>query len=537
MLLTLLPLKAQEQIPYESTDDIQPESLQFELVGESLHMTGSMHTKNGTSHYFTYEVRNDTIIIIRNDIGFDSWNPLYEVSCNINAFFNGCTGNDYYILLVYPNWETRYEGWETYSRVKRGYKSICYPYKEAPAENKETQTPIFTLANNKLNITGSLYSDCCGTHTLLYKVTADSVLLLRHAGGDLCDSRGPHEVNIEIPDCTADTYTLHLEPYKSAAWSAIDTVITRQPPRTYIPTYNIGKKWIYTRNEESTDTLVAVESPVFEGYVWLKNIITLYHPEFTNMTDIKDLGNMIVQHYPNNTWGALADSLFRAYATMYSDSDVVMFDYNMQQGDTLNVYTNYYYDTFSTYDSHDFYGYTIRVSSIEELSMQDPPKLKYNLQFKTFNRYFTLQKSDDGTLKLEQDIFNQGYPEKTYWIEGVGYPFWGNSISCVFDNNTNIYSADGADCNGPGSSPNSKIDFNKLTLHKSSDNLIAVFPEAHRGTQLIIYSATGQAVRSLSVREGATTASVPMQGLPKGVYIFSLTSGNGCRPLTAKAVW
>lgn len=210
-LISVLSLKAQIQIPYEATYEIQPERLQFELIGNSLHMTGSMHTKNGTSHYFTYETRNDTVVIIRNDIGYDSWNPLEEVSCNVNVFFEGCTGNDYYIYLVYPGWETNYKSRIPYSRVKRNYTSVCYPYQEAPAENMESQNPVFTLSNNKLHITGSLYSDCCGNHTLLYKVTTDSILLMRHAGGDLCDCRAPHLVDIEIPGCSNKSYNLRLE--------------------------------------------------------------------------------------------------------------------------------------------------------------------------------------------------------------------------------------------------------------------------------------------------------------------------------------
>ncbi|MBR5844497.1 MAG: T9SS type A sorting domain-containing protein [Bacteroidaceae bacterium] len=74
-------------------------------------------------------------------------------------------------------------------------------------------------------------------------------------------------------------------------------------------------------------------------------------------------------------------------------------------------------------------------------------------------------------------------------------------------------------------------DAKSLTLHRSGDALMAVFPTAQAGEAITLYDATGRAVVIQAVRQGATTATIDVATLPAGVYIARLNSG-----ATAKVV-
>lgn len=69
---------------------------------------------------------------------------------------------------------------------------------------------------------------------------------------------------------------------------------------------------------------------------------------------------------------------------------------------------------------------------------------------------------------------------------------------------------------------------NKVTpfaLHRSGDVLTAVFPTADAGEAITLYDATGRIVAVQPIREGATTVSINVATLPKGIYIAKLNSG------------
>ena len=70
-----------------------------------------------------------------------------------------------------------------------------------------------------------------------------------------------------------------------------------------------------------------------------------------------------------------------------------------------------------------------------------------------------------------------------------------------------------------------------LTLHRDGRALMAVFPTASAGEAITLYDATGRAVATQAVRQGATTATIDIAALPAGVYIARLNSG-----ATAKVV-
>lgn len=64
-----------------------------------------------------------------------------------------------------------------------------------------------------------------------------------------------------------------------------------------------------------------------------------------------------------------------------------------------------------------------------------------------------------------------------------------------------------------------------FTLHRNGDVLIAVFPAAGAGEAITLYDATGRVVAVQPISEGATTASIDVANLPKGIYIARLNSG------------
>ena len=75
------------------------------------------------------------------------------------------------------------------------------------------------------------------------------------------------------------------------------------------------------------------------------------------------------------------------------------------------------------------------------------------------------------------------------------------------------------------------LDKESLVIYNNGDALMAEFPTAQAGEAITLYDATGRAVATQAVRQGATTANIDVATLPAGVYIARLNSG-----ATAKVV-
>ena len=237
----------------------------------------------------------------------------------------------------------------------------------------------------------------------------------------------------------------------------------------------------------------------------------------------------------------------------YSDGKDVIFDYSMQVGDTLNVAIEHLMPTCYGYISRYYIrGKHIEVTSIESINYKGIERLKYNLKtqnFRTFIEYgYTTPEierpREEDYFQTYERQFVGNYMEES-WIEGIGYTsrFYYDSwnkedqqieqytLHCAFENGENIYTAEGAECDGLSDNINEKIDFSTLTLHRSGDVLMVTFPTVGKGEAITLYDATGRVVITQPIREGATTASIDVATLPDGIYIARLSSGS-----TAKVV-
>ena len=211
------------------------------------------------------------------------------------------------------------------------------------------------------------------------------------------------------------------------------------------------------------------------------------------------------------------------------DGECVYFDYNMQVGDTLNVYESE--DTPTGGDNNVFTyivrGKHIKVLSIEEVIYNNIPRKKYNLESKQIE-YAIFFETEPYWQKFIKDDFVEEVAYNESWIEGIGYTteYYGTyTLQCVFEKGELIYCADGAKCNGLSEVANKKIDFSTLTLHRQGDMLMAVFPAAEPGEAITLYDASGRVVAKQAIRAGATTAGIDASSLPAGIYIATLTSG------------
>ena len=191
-------------------------------------------------------------------------------------------------------------------------------------------------------------------------------------------------------------------------------------------------------------------------------------------------------------------------------------------------------------------GKIIKVLSVDTIESGTQSRLKYNLE----SRLFTagLSAYCDASLPPNERVYEYTYSLSLgntindAWIEGIGFTAFifsgdlaaelGNELQCVFEEGELIYCADGANCNGLSEQANKKIDFTTLTLHRDGGALMAVFPTTSVGEAITLYDATGRAVATQAVRQGATTATIDITALPAGVYIARLNSG-----ATAKVVW
>ena len=239
--------------------------------------------------------------------------------------------------------------------------------------------------------------------------------------------------------------------------------------------------------------------------------------------------------YKDNSRDSLASTIFKKIG-----DECVYFDYTMQIGDTLNVFL---YETTTSGGSgdHQFYvllGKHIKVTSIETKTYNGVERLCYNLESRDVTYCLSFGYENDYN-KYYQTISKvvESEPYNDAWIEGIGYTAYNSDsriyrLRCVFENGENLYTAEGADCNGLSDNVNTRIDVDALTLHRSGDVVVAVFPAVGAGDTITLYDSAGRVVASKAIREGATTTSIGIGTLPGGIYIARLTNG-----ATAKMIW
>ncbi|MBP3350763.1 MAG: T9SS type A sorting domain-containing protein [Bacteroidaceae bacterium] len=306
--------------------------------------------------------------------------------------------------------------------------------------------------------------------------------------------------------------------------------------RSYLPTCAPLREYIYYNEQGESWRENTFSSENYPGYI-------AYNDDYIYNKVLREQGTQILRNFDGlTTTPELIKLLNENLPTV--NNDFVYFDYNLQVGDTLCVV---YHTTSPThdYEAHCLEGKIIKVLSIDTIESGTHSRLKYNLE----SRLFTagLSAYCDASLPPNERVYEYTYSLSfgntinDAWIEGIGYTafiFSGDldanfmhELQCVFEEGELIYCADGADCKGLSDNVNKKIDFTTLTLHRSGDALMAVFPTASAGETITLYDATGHVVATQPIRTGATTATIDTSALPTGVYIARLNSG-----ATAKVV-
>ena len=295
---------------------------------------------------------------------------------------------------------------------------------------------------------------------------------------------------------------------------------------SYLPTCVPLREYIYHNEQGESWRENTFLSEYVPGYIAYNEDTPGYYKV------LREDGTRILRNYNNITNTPEMLALIKENFTT-DGNDFVYFDYNLQIGDTLCV--------VELIDGKAGYlegiwidGKIIKVESIDVIEINAQPRARYILEAYYFSGY--LEESRDkesGDYLYTYSIERIGKTYSDSWIEGIGYTKnnYDYELQCLFEEGELIYCADGADCKGLSDHANKKIDFTTLTLHRSGDALMAVFPTASTGETITLYDATGRAVAVQAVRQGATTATIDTTALPAGVYIARLNSG-----ATAKVV-
>ncbi|MBR5843873.1 MAG: T9SS type A sorting domain-containing protein [Bacteroidaceae bacterium] len=305
---------------------------------------------------------------------------------------------------------------------------------------------------------------------------------------------------------------------------------------TYLSTCIPLREYIYYHEQGGRWLEMSFLSEKFPGY-------TAHNYDSYGSKVLREQGAQILRNFDGLTTTPELIKLLNENLPTVND-DFVYFDYNLQIGDTLCVVESTA-TAVCEYEMHILDGKIIKVLSVDTIELGMQSQLKYNLESRPFIAVLSMYY--DAALPPEERVYEYNYGidiGKTYsdaWIEGIGYTSIVfpddldanliHKLQCVFEEGELIYCADGADCNGLSDRTNKKIDFATLTLHRNGDALMAVFPTAQAGEAITLYDATGRAVATQTVRQGATTATIDVATLPAGVYIARLNSG-----ATAKVV-
>ena len=309
-------------------------------------------------------------------------------------------------------------------------------------------------------------------------------------------------------------------------------VVMAMAKDNYLPSIVDNREYIYVNGNDTIrlNTRLSTES---EGYI-----------EFYNRwpnTLLKENGSLILLDI-DEFWyyTTFAYVVFKENFTTI-DNDAVYFNYNMQIGDTLNVI--YSMDcTNGQFFSMYILGKIIEVQSIDTLDLQSEKQLRYVLQSRCFASKLreTYEESADQpphNFEAHYEKYFIGTPYHDEWIEGIGYTTYTYdergeiiyTLQCVFEDGELIYCADGAKCDGLSDNVNNRIDLTTLSLHREGETVVAVFPAADAGETITLYDTTGRIVADVSVREGATSATIDIAHLPQGVYIARMNSGASCK--------
>ncbi len=281
----------------------------------------------------------------------------------------------------------------------------------------------------------------------------------------------------------------------------------------YIPTYVAGREWTYKYVNGEYYKILAIPN---EEYFDLC--------EEHHIDSYREIGDKVIMNILNHgiTDNYAMQNLGR-YATMYNDSNVVMFDYNLQIGDTLSVFEGYV--SYSTGYSSEirFDGKIIKLESIDEVVINGISRKRYNFEAKRITWIVEKEIPNPGEYQYYEMLYNSedtAFKYKDSWIEGIGYTYMAqygihgdeSKLISVKDNGVEIYA-------GLGSTPPAIEKSQQITRN---GNCLTCDGE------LVAYDATGR-----RVAQGAT---IDLATLPRGIYVVHATLRNGATE-SIKVVW
>lgn len=237
-------------IPTEECSTTMVEHLTAELCEDTLVIKGTYNTREGYAHSLSCYMSNDTVFMIKNDEGSSVETSPYAVSCAVEARVPGCPGDEYKVVLCHEEYLSRWY-LSANTLVRRGFKSETYPdVAGVEVMDIEQQILYFALEEDTLHITGLLFDENCGTHTLGYRKEGDRIELFRHTGGEVCDSKGMHTVDYKIPGCSGDGYTVNIEAcrFDMQSETAVETYVRRaEAPVSEVIPYEVTGAWLPQR--------------------------------------------------------------------------------------------------------------------------------------------------------------------------------------------------------------------------------------------------------------------------------------------------
>ncbi len=253
----------------------------------------------------------------------------------------------------------------------------------------------------------------------------------------------------------------------------------------YLPTYTDKREWYYSGVKVTSNMRT-------DGYA---DVTRLAFQKGVKEVDGKVIANLrrtIISQ-------TLQPQDFFRYLTKYDDEHFVIFDYNMQVGDTINVFEGTIYMNVEPMIS--ILGKTLQLESIDQVTIGNTMRLRYNFGARTCHWNIPFQEGYEE--KFEYDLTYAAFrePWKTSWIEGIGYTHvvadWYTIAPLLelYDNGVKVYS-------GVNNTP---ALIEKSQQISRNGNLLTC------DGMLSVYNMTGRIV--------AQGTTIDLATLPRGIYI------------------
>lgn len=203
----------------------QNQSLEIGLNGDALHVKGSMILYDPQAYRMAYKIQEDSVylkVVYRAESARDN-----ILACDVDFSIPGCSGNSYIVSIDKDSDGEPYN--DLCMEVTRHGMTNIISYEIKREDKQDRQELKYSLNNNELNITGYLFTNCCGIHSLVYRIAGNDLYIGRCDEEPLCDCQEAHRVDITIPDCTLPSYNIHLSPYTDDLPDTGENVLVSDP--------------------------------------------------------------------------------------------------------------------------------------------------------------------------------------------------------------------------------------------------------------------------------------------------------------------